>query len=318
MARFDEIEIFLKVMECRNLTRAADSLAMPIATVSRKLTLLERRMGIALLNRSTHGVVPTEAGRDFYAKIAGCYQTIREAELDVRGQSQEPAGTIRISTPYGFGQRVVEPAMLDFARKYPKVSFAVLFDNRMHESVELGVDLAVRLGRLHDSTLFFRRLGSMRLVLTARPDYLVAHGMPQSISELSRHKLLTVASQPRALAWSFTKQNEKIELPIQPTIVANDPQLIVDAVIAGIGIARIAQFMIEPALHDGRLQLVLPDWTHINRVDVSLLYPRHAIHDQKVRLFLDFLSQRLLQLLKEEENPGVPVRHGVIAAGARS
>ena len=259
-------------------------------------------MGIALLNRSSHGFAPTEAGRDFYQKIAHCYQTIREAELDVRGLGQELAGTIKLLTPYAFGQRFVEPAMLEFNRQNPKVSFAVTFDNLRRDPTELGVDIAVRIGPLQDSTLFFRRLGRLTLALAARSDYLAEHGTPRTIADLGSHKLLTVASKSRDLRWTFARGSERIELPIQPIIVANDPQLILDAAIAGIGIARIAHFMIEPALNDGRLQLVLSDWRHVNQIDVSLLYPRRAIHDRKVKLFLDCLTRRLSNSLERDDS----------------
>lgn len=297
MARIDEIEIFINVFERGSLTLAAHSLGMPIATVSRKLSSLEERLGIALIGRSTHKFTPTEAGFGFYEKVAHCYQGIRDAELDVRGLRRGPVGTIRVLMPYGIGLRLVEPWLLEFSKQYPKVSFAVLFDNQRRDPGEQGVDVAVRLGPLQDSTMLFRRIGNMKLVLVAKPGYLEERGTPTNLSELHAHRLLTVARRPWGITWIFEHGAERIELPIQPAIAANDPLLIVDAVRGGFGIARIAQLLIESDLQTGALKSVLPEWLPVGNVDISLLYPKRAMLDHKIRLFLDFLANRFVAAL---------------------
>jgi DNA-binding transcriptional LysR family regulator len=136
MARIDEIEIFINVFEHGSLTLAANSLGMPIATVSRKLNSLEERLGTPLIGRSTHKFTPTEAGLGFYQKVAQSYQAIRDAELDLRNARRGPVGTIRLLMPYGVGLRLVEPWLLEFGRQYPHVSFAVLFDNQRRDPGE--------------------------------------------------------------------------------------------------------------------------------------------------------------------------------------
>jgi DNA-binding transcriptional LysR family regulator len=136
----------------------------------------------------------------------------------------------------------------------------------------------------------------MKLMLAASPHYLDEHGRPQNLSELVAHRLLTVARRPWGVTWIFERDNERVELPIQPTIAANDPLLIIDAVRAGFGIARIAQLLIQPDLGD-RLVPVLAEWSLVGRVDISLLYPKRALLDQKIRLFLDFIARRLASVL---------------------
>jgi DNA-binding transcriptional LysR family regulator len=297
MARLDEIEIFINVFEHGSLTLAAHSLGMPIATVSRKLSSLEERLGTALIGRSTHKFTPTEAGLGFYEKVAHCYQGIRDAELDVRGVRRGPVGTIRVLMPYGIGLRLVEPWLLEFSQKYPQVSFAVLFDNQRRDPGEQGVDVAVRLGALQDSAMLFRRIGCLKLVLAAKSDYLRNHGEPANLNELIAHRLLTVARRPWGVTWTFEQSGQRIELPIRPAIAANDPLLIVDAVRGGFGIARIAQLLIELDLQSGDLRKVLPEWAPMGSVDITLLYPKRSMLDPKVRLFLDFLSNRFTAAL---------------------
>lgn len=296
MPRIDDIEVFIGVYEQRSLTQAARKTGLPVATISRKLLELERRLGTVLINRTTRNVSPTDAGTAFYDKVSQAIEVIRDAESEIRGLTRAPAGTVRLVLPYALGITVVQPWLAEFAAIHPSVDFAVLFDNARHDPVEFGADMTLHIGPVPDSALLQRRLGSIGMMLVASPDYLARHGTPRDPEALTDHWLLAASLRPGPEIWSFDGPRV-IDIRVAPRICANDPLLGLRAAVAGFGIARVNTLVARADVDRGALVAVLPDWRLRMLYDVSLLYPKRATLDLKIRLFMDFLIERLSPLL---------------------
>lgn len=296
MPRIDDIEVFIGVYEQRSLTQAARKTGLPVATISRKLLELEKRLGTVLINRTTRNVSPTEAGTAFYEKVSQAVDVIRDAESEIRGLTRAPAGTVRLVLPYALGITVVQPLLAEFAAIHPSVDFAVLFDNERHDPVEFGADMTLHIGAVPDSALLLRRLGTIGMMLVASPDYIARHGAPQDPEALLDHRLLAASLRPGPEIWSFDGPRTA-DVRIAPRICANDPLLGLRAAVAGFGIARVNTLVARTDVERGALVAVLPDWRLKTLYDLSLLYPKRATLDLKIRLFMDFLTERLAPLL---------------------
>jgi DNA-binding transcriptional LysR family regulator len=292
MARIDDIEVFIEIYELGSLTLAARKSGLPVTTVSRKLQELEQRIGATLLSRTTRSVTPTEAGTEFYDKVAPAYAAIREAEGDMTGHTREPAGTIRFMVPFTFGFGLVQPLIWHFSATYPAVAFSVIFDNTTRDPTELGVDMAIMLGDLPDSQLVCRRLGEIDLCLVASPDYLASHALIDHPNDLTAHRLHGVSIYLPPRPWGFTRAGETVELKPNLALVANETGVVTAAALRGDGIARTARLSVETQLQSGALVEVLPNWRGTRRPHVNLFYARRLTADRKMRLFIDFILMR--------------------------
>lgn len=292
MARIDDIEVFIDIYELGSLTLAARKSGLPVTTVSRKLQELEQRIGATLLSRTTRSVTPTEAGTEFYDKVAPAYATIREAEGELTGHMREPAGTIRFMVPFTFGFGLVQPLIWHFSATYPAVSFSVIFDNTSRDPTELGVDMAIMLGDLPDSQLVCRRLGEIELCLVASPAYLASHPPLTHPDDLNAHRLHGVSIYIPPRPWEFSFGGDTVELKPNHALVSNEASLVTAAALRGDGIARTARLSVQSQLQSGDLVEVLPDWRGTRRPHVNLFYDRRLTSDRKMRLFIDFILKQ--------------------------
>lgn len=297
MAKIDDIEVFIRVFEQRSLTQAARKTGLPVATISRKLLELEKRLGTVLINRTTRNVSPTDAGTAFYEKVSQAFEVIRDAESEVSGLTRAPSGTIRLILPYALGITVIQPWLSEFAEEYPAVDFAIMFDNEHHDPVEFGADIALHFGSVPDSSLLLKRLGNVEMLLVASPDYLARNGAPQVPEDLTAHRLFAASPRPGPEVWPLECGSVHADIRVSPRIAANDPLIGIKAALAGNGIARANTLVAASHLSDGSLVKVLPEWRYRTPVELSLLYPKRITLDLKMRLFMEFLTRKLAAAL---------------------
>lgn len=283
----DDALIFTRVVECHSFTQAAHSLGMQKSTVSRRIALLEERLGVRLLNRTTRKLRLTEVGQAYYERCRQIMLDFAEAEQAVMQLQQEPSGLLRITAPIEFGQLFLGSVLGAFMRQYPQISAEVELTSRDVDLVEEGIDIAMQVGQPRDSTLIARKLFETRRHLCASPDYLTLHGTPQTAQELAGHRAIHLpADSPRY--WPLLDEH----VPCQRVLACNNITLAREAALAGAGIVALPVMIIEDAVRTGRLIQLLPD-ARLPIGELYAVYPSRRFQAMKVKTFLDFLMASL-------------------------
>jgi DNA-binding transcriptional LysR family regulator len=292
MDRLDSMAILIAVAEAGSLSAASRRLGTPLATVSRKISDLERRLGTRLLTRSSRKVALTEVGRSFLAASKRILGEVEEAERVASGEYTAPRGDLIITAPVVFGRLHVLPVVIDFLKSYPEIDVRLKLVDRIINLVEEHVDLAVRIGALPDSSLLATRVGAIRRVVCASPSYLAARGTPNVPSELSAHDCITFETMTEPTSWRFAIKGADEPVPIHSRLTVNTAEAAVDAAVAGLGLARVLSYQAAAALRAGTLVVVLSSF-ELAPWPVSLVYGGASLLPLKLRAFLDFAAPRL-------------------------
>lgn len=290
--RVTSMQAFTRVATLGSFSAAARALHLSQTMVTKHIAALEDRLGVKLLHRSTRKLVLTEGGRNYLAACERILAEIEEAEASASLDRIEPRGTLRLNVPLTFGFRQVVPALSEFSRLYPAVSFDLGLADRYVDLMEEGWDLAIRIGRLKDSSLVVRRLAACRTIVCGSPSYLKEHGTPQNLDDLARHNCLgyTLPSAIGANRWAFGI-DANIVVPIHGNLRANNGDALLAAAIAGQGLIYQPTFIVGDSLRDGSLVPVLTDYpTYEPAIHAVLPSGRQA--PAKVRTFVAFLAER--------------------------
>ncbi|MDB5452000.1 MAG: transcriptional regulator,LysR family [Caulobacteraceae bacterium] len=290
MDRLDEINAFTAVADARSFTKGAQRLGVSSAQVSKLVARLENRLGARLLNRTTRDVSLTDTGRAYLERARDLLGEFEALETSVRDQGG-PRGLLRISAPVSFGATQLQPALLDFAAAYPDVGIEVSFADRTVNLVDEGFDVAVRIGRLADSSLVARKLAPVRLVTCASPDYLAKHGEPQHPSELANHAAILDLNLREPHLWAFRVGAEDVDVRVDGRLRFSSPDACLAAALAGFGVARSPAFVPMDDLASGRLKTILCPYEPAS-INVFAVYPHGRHLAAKVRVFVDFLAER--------------------------
>ncbi|WP_054313755.1 LysR family transcriptional regulator [Mesorhizobium sp. 1M-11] len=292
MDRLGSMSLFVTVAEAGSLSAAGRGLGMPLATVSRRLSDLEKHLGTRLLNRSTRRLELTEAGRSYLASCRRILEDVEEAEQAAAGEYSQARGELVVTAPIVFGRLHVLPVVVDFLAAYPEVDVRLTQSDTLRRLVEEHIDLAVRIGRLPDSSMVAVRVGSIRRVACASPAYLEAHGVPGTPQELSAHHCVTVERLALPAAWTFTEGQREIAVPVRSRLTINTAEAAIDAAAAGVGVARVLSYQVADAVRSGVLKLILEDFEP-EPWPVSLVHAGRGLLPLKLRAFLDFGAPRL-------------------------
>jgi len=292
MENLADIAVFVRVVERGSFTLAAEDLQLSRAVVSKYLSRLEERLGARLLHRTTRRLSLTEAGAALFEASRGAIERIEEAEGAVARFQSSPRGRLRVSAPMSFGILHLGPALAEFARANPAISLDVRLDDRYVNLVEEGIDVAVRIGKLADSSLVARRLGTTRAVACASPAYLAEHGEPETPEDLASHECLLYAYLSTANVWRFTARDGR-EIPVASTgrLRANNGILLAEAAVLGQGILMTPSFYVGSLLREGKLRPILEDY-RLPELGIHAVYPQTSHVPPKVRAFVDFLVKR--------------------------
>ena len=288
MDRFNAMLVFTRIVELGGFARAADSLQMPRASVTVLIKQLEAHLGVQLLHRTTRQVSPTLDGAAYYQRCVSLLSDLEEAEGLFRGS--QPKGKLRVDMPAAVGRLVVFPALPEFTRRYPLIELEVGLSDRPVDLIREGVDCVVRGGLTMDDSLVARPLVQMDQVTCASPDYLQAHGVPQSLEDLSGHQMVeyfsSVSGKRYGLEFQAGDEVRLIDLPKQVSV--NSAEGYLAACMAGYGLVQTPHYHVAQLVREGRLQEVLGDCLP-PRLALTALYPQHRQLSSRVRVFVDWL-----------------------------
>jgi DNA-binding transcriptional LysR family regulator len=304
MDRLDAMAMLVEVAGAGSLSAAGRRLGVPLATVSRKIADLEAHLGTRLLIRSARRVTPTQAGEAYLAACRRILGAVQEAERAAAGEYHAAKGELVLTAPLVFGRLHVLPVVTAFLAAYPAIDVRLLLADRVLHLLDDHVDLAVRIGALPDSSFVSTRLGAVRRVVCASPDYLARRGRPALPGDLAAHDCVTFEGLPQA--WTFGRGRSEIAVAVHSRLVVNTAEAAVDAAVAGVGVARVVSYQAIPALEAGRVALVLRDFEPPSQ-PVSLVHPGQGPLPLKVRAFLDFAAPRLRAIFSSGAvSAGVP------------
>lgn len=290
MVDWNEMAIFVQVVEEGSFIGASKSLGVPRSTVSRKVAALEDRLGVRLLHRTTRSVNPTDEGRAFYERCAPLVREAEEATRAVFDRQDNPAGRLRITAPSLFGTHFLGPVVTTFLERHPQVHVELLLTDRVVHMVEEGFDLAIRAGQLDDSNLIARKLGEARAELVASADYAREHGLPENIDGLGDHRCIATGLGSGPHHWRLRCDGEEHAVPIDGPLVVNALELSREAALHGLGIARVPAFLVHKDLACGRLVRVLPG-VEAAAAGLFAVYPSRRHLSATVRAFVDLLVE---------------------------
>jgi len=292
MQNLTEIAVFVKVVDASSFTAAAEALGMTQPVVSKAVTRLEERLGARLLNRTTRRLSLTEAGAELYRRSVGALAGIEDAEIEIARFQTEPRGTLKISAPMSFSIVHLGPALAAFLERYPGVHVDLTLDDRHVDLVEDAFDLAIRIGRLQDSSLVARRIAPVRQVVCASPRYLARRGEPERPEDLIEHDCLLYAYLSTPREWRFTgPEGENIVVPIRGPLLSNNGLVSRDTAVAGGGIVMLPAFYLGDQLRSGQLKPILCQFRPLD-IAVYAVYPERRNLSPKVRAFVDFIADQ--------------------------
>jgi DNA-binding transcriptional LysR family regulator len=292
MEQLDAMAVFARVVEAESFSGAARALGLSKSAVSKRVSGLEQRLGLRLLNRTTRRLSLTEAGAAFYQ---GCQRVVAEAAAAERAVSHlasAPRGRLKVNAPMSFGVCHLGPALPDFLARYPELTVELTLNDRVVDLIEEGFDIAIRIAPLTETSLVARRLAPNRSLLCAAPAYLKARGRPGSVAELSHHACLLYSYQAVGDLWSLKGPEGERRVRVSGPLRVNNGDAILAAALGGLGIALLPGFICGDDLRAGRLVRILPDWGLTPQRDISAVYPAARHLSPKVRVFIDFLVER--------------------------
>jgi DNA-binding transcriptional LysR family regulator len=289
MDRLDVIATFVRVAELSSFTAAAAALGISRAVASDRVMQLEARLGVKLLNRTTRRVSLTEAGLAYLDRARLALATLEEAEQEASTLTARPRGVLRVNAPVTFGAQHVAPAVARFLALHPELGVELTLADRRVNLLEEQVDVAVRIGRLEDSSLVARRLAPCRSILCAAPAYIAARGMPEHPADLARHDCLSYAYAADGDLWRFERDGRQETVRVGSRIWSNNGEALAHAAIAGLGIALKPTFIVGEALRDGRLVPVMPGW-NVPPLAVHAVWPPSRYLPFKPRAFIEHLA----------------------------
>ncbi|MFY0530063.1 LysR substrate-binding domain-containing protein [Archangium gephyra] len=285
----NELLVFAKVVQAGSFTAAARGLRMPKSTVSRKVSELEERVGAQLLQRTTRKLRLTDVGQAYYEHCARIVAEAEQAELAVTRMQAAPHGLLRVTAPLTFS--FLGPIVAEFLKRYPEVQLELVCTDRSVDLVEEGFDVAVRAGRLADSSLIARKLGDIARVVVASPDYLEERGVPRSPKDLERHDCLVFGAGMEGNVWTLHSGSRSVQVSVRARIAVNEPDMLRAVALGGAGVTLLPTLLNAADLTTGRLRRILPDWSSPG-APVHAVYPGSRHHSPKVMAFLDFLRER--------------------------
>jgi DNA-binding transcriptional LysR family regulator len=292
MDKFGDMAAFVRVVEARTFTQAAERLGWSKSVVSRRIAELEERLGVRLLNRSTRRLSLTEAGQAYYERCARILADVDETEEAVSSLHAAPRGLLRVNAPMTFGMLHLAPAISAFMDRYPEMEIDLVLNDRFVDLIDEGFDLALRIGNLADSALIARKLAPCLRVACASPGYLARRGVPADPAALAGHDTLLYSNIANADQWRLTdREGFEHAVRVKSRLRVNNGDVLREAAAAGLGITLLPTFIVAEAIAEGRLKAILCDYRPLPTA-VHAVYPHNRHLSTKVRAFVDFLAER--------------------------
>jgi DNA-binding transcriptional LysR family regulator len=301
MDYFAAVRAFVCAAELQSFSKTAHEMAVKTSTISRYVSDLEKDLGIALFNRSTRGLVLTEGGRVFREHAIVALQALDDAREVTSSLNRTPQGVLRITMPPAFGRRHIVPHLPAFMTHYADIGLDIVSTDATLNMIDAGIDVAIRIGVLPDSSLMAKRIAPHRRTVCGSPEYFERNGMPRVPEDLAAHDVLRLPLLPDD-KWSFTRaedgqaQPEQVLVQLQGRLRADDSEAVLELAMAGCGVALLPTWLASTALREGRLLQVLPEWeARTGRAEPAVwaVYPPKKTVSSKVRAFVDFYAEAI-------------------------
>jgi DNA-binding transcriptional LysR family regulator len=296
MDRLQAMTVFSAVCDAKGFAPAARRLGVSPSVVTRLVAALERRLGVRLLHRTTRAVRLTESGERYLERARRVLAEVEDAEEWARGDRERPRGRLVVTAPVIFGRSHVAPLLRDYLAEYADVSAELSLNDRNVHLIDEGIDVAIRIGALEDSTLVAKRLGETRRVVVAAPSYLARHGRPRRPQELAPHDIIFFAPFPGPHEWTFHAERDGAgrpeRVPFEARFATNSGDAAIDFALSGHGVARLLLYQVLDHVADGRLELLLEPY-ELPVLPIHVVYPSARLLPAKVRTFLDFAAERV-------------------------
>jgi DNA-binding transcriptional LysR family regulator len=293
MDRMAAMEAFIRVVDAGSFSGAAKQLRIGQPAVSKTIAQLEDRVGVRLLLRSTHGLTMTEAGRNFYERAKRSIEEADEAELAAHGVGATLSGRLRMCAPVTFARLHVIPRLPVFLAEHPALDLDVVLNDRNIDLIEAGIDVALRMGQLTDSSLTARKIGQSQRRVIGSPAYFEAMGVPQTPADLVRHQAVVYEQDAGGTAWTFRRGAAETSVTIDGRVRVSAAEGVREGVFAGLGLAIASEWMFAPELKSGAVGAVLEDWS-LPPMDLWVAFPAGRWVGAKARAFASFMESQLL------------------------
>lgn len=292
MNNFSDIVAFVRVSEAHSFVAAAQTLGMSPSAISKAITRLEERLGARLLNRTTRSLSLTDVGQNFYESCRVALGQLDQAESEVSESRGTARGILRVDVPISLGRRILVPALPRFIAQHPELTVHMTMNDRVVDLVQDGIDAAMRVGNLSDSSLIARRVAQLRGVTCASPEFIERYGEPKDPTQLQPEHCITMfkLGNHQVRDWVFRKGNVEHKIIPAARLAFSDPESAVAAAVSGAGFVRALDFTVEAQVASGLLTPVLTDWNDGAWWPVSVVYPQHRQPTAKIKAFIEFAS----------------------------
>jgi len=290
MDRIDAMQAFVAVVDLKGFAPAARKLGLSPPAVTRLIAALEHRLGARLLQRTTRQAALTDVGSRYLERARRILADVEEAEASVEGERTTPSGRLVVSAPIGFGRLHVSPVMTAYLARYPEVSGELRLSDRMINLVEDGVDLAVRIGHLADSSLVARHVGEMRRIVVGSSAYLKARGEPKTPAAITSHQTIQFGATTAPPDWRFVEDGREIRVTCTPRFATNSADAAIQYAEQGGGLTRVLAYQAADAIKRGRLRVVLEKFEQ-PALPIHIVYPTSRLLSAKVRAFVDLVTE---------------------------
>jgi len=293
MDRLMEMETYIRVVEAGSFSAAAKQLNLGQPAISKTIARLEERLGIRLLLRSTRGLMTTDAGQRFFEHAKRAVVEADEAEQAVRDSSAGLSGTLRISAPITFARLHVLPALKTFLDQHPQLDIDLVLGDSNIDLIVEGMDVALRMGVLRDSSMTARRIAQSPRKVIATPEYFSRAGIPKTPEMLNQHQAIVYSQGGGGESWTFRQKEQAIDVVLTGRVRVSAAEGMRTSVLTGLGLAVASEWMFSPELTEGKLQVVLTDWT-LPPVDLWAVFPTGRLVSAKARAFVAFVESLLV------------------------
>ncbi|EGG99275.1 Transcriptional regulator2C LysR family [gamma proteobacterium IMCC2047] len=290
MDRFHLMTVFVAVAETEGFAAGARRLNMSPPAVTRAIASLEAQLGVKLFNRTTRYVRTTEAGQRYLSDARRILADLDAADEAAAGINTEPRGHLTITAPAMFGRMHVMPGIIEYLERYPNTQVSAVFFDRVVNLLEEGIDVGIRIGELPDSSMRALRVGEVRIITCAAPEYLAKNGIPKHPDELSEHEVITSLAGNSSANWSFPSTKSSQRLTSRLKVTTNDA--VIAAAEQGLGIIRLLSYQVLPAVAEGKLQVILEDFEPTPQ-PVHIIHREGRFSSARVRAFIDLLAEQL-------------------------
>ena len=287
-----EMAAFVRVVDSNGFSAAAPALGLSPSAVSKLITRLEGRLGVRLLQRTTRALHLTQEGEVFYAAAKRIVGEIETLENQIAGQSSTPSGVLRVTTSLAFSTHQLAPVLSEFLARYPLVQFELLPTDRVIDMVEEGIDIAIRIGRLADTSFMARKIGEDKRLICAAPSYLARHGRPQKPEDLRRHNCLVSRDRTQLNRWPFKVDGQVVEIEVSGRVAVTEGETQMQLALQGVGIVRVTRLTLADAIRDGSLVPLLGEFSAEEPVGIHAVYPHRRHLAPKVPAFVNFLIEK--------------------------